>query len=199
MVREPASRVDESVCMSEHGPTAANPLLHVCCCGPATSKPIDCCISGVQRANAGSTTFSACVRSCTLTCHIVPRKKLSMDRQHAFHYSLVQLDLPETVLCVQKRPKSTFESTVLISQISCGVPAGACEPCRHRSHRIWPSGAKRDRRYMLYAHASVSASNHRKRPKTPRVFSLMLLLQDGGQVGRVYICSRYLLIFSGLL
>ena len=129
-----------------------------------------------------------------------PKKKLSMDRQHAFHYSLVQLDLPETVLCVQKRPKSTFESTVLISQISCGVPAGACEPCRHGSHRIWPSGAKRDRRcIMLYAHASVSASNHRKRPKTPRVFSLMLLLQDGGQVGRVYICSRYLLIFSGLL
>jgi len=41
-------------------PTAANPLLQVCCCGPGGHGiSINCCSSGVQLANAGSATLSA--------------------------------------------------------------------------------------------------------------------------------------------
>jgi len=33
-----------SVCLSQHGPTAANPLLRICCCGPGGQElSIDCC------------------------------------------------------------------------------------------------------------------------------------------------------------
>ena len=39
-----------SVCLSQHGPTAANPPLQVCCCGPGggQEESIDCCSSGVR-------------------------------------------------------------------------------------------------------------------------------------------------------
>ena len=47
----------------QHGPTAANPLLQVCCCGPGGQEIwIDCCTAGAQqqrRANAGSATLPA--------------------------------------------------------------------------------------------------------------------------------------------
>jgi len=37
-----------SVCLSQHGSTAANPLLlQVCCCGPG-GQDIDCCSSGMR-------------------------------------------------------------------------------------------------------------------------------------------------------
>jgi len=29
-----------SVCLSQHGPTAANPLLQVCCCGPVLGRTL---------------------------------------------------------------------------------------------------------------------------------------------------------------
>jgi len=45
-------------------PTAANPLLQVCCCGPGGQEiSIDCCSSGGRRAKAGSATLSAYVGS----------------------------------------------------------------------------------------------------------------------------------------
>jgi len=41
--------VRPSVCLSQHGPTAANPLLQVCCCEPGGQAiSIDCCSSGGQ-------------------------------------------------------------------------------------------------------------------------------------------------------
>ena len=46
-----------SVSLSQHGPTAANPLLQVCCCGPSQQElSIDCCSS--RWTNAGSATLS---------------------------------------------------------------------------------------------------------------------------------------------
>ena len=57
-----------SVCLSVCPSTAANPLLQVRCCGPDEQETsIDCCSSGVQRANAGSVTFSAYVNCWTQT------------------------------------------------------------------------------------------------------------------------------------
>ena len=51
-----------SVRLSQHGLTAADPLLQVCCCGPGGQEiSIDCCSSGVRRANAGSAPLSAYV------------------------------------------------------------------------------------------------------------------------------------------
>ena len=51
-----------SVRLSQHGLTAADPLLQVCCCGPGGQEiSIDCCSSDVRRANAGSGTLSAYV------------------------------------------------------------------------------------------------------------------------------------------
>ena len=48
-----------SVCLCQHGPTAANLLLQVCCCGPGGQEIlINGCSSGVQQANAGSATLS---------------------------------------------------------------------------------------------------------------------------------------------
>ena len=45
-------------------PTARNPLLQVCCCGPGGQEIlIDCCSRGVRRMNAGSATLSAYVGS----------------------------------------------------------------------------------------------------------------------------------------
>jgi len=36
--------VHQSVCLSQYGPTAANPMVHVCCCGPGRHEiSIDCC------------------------------------------------------------------------------------------------------------------------------------------------------------
>jgi len=53
-----------SVCLSQHGRTAANTELQVCCCGPGGQEiSIDCCSIGVRRANAGSSTLSAYVCS----------------------------------------------------------------------------------------------------------------------------------------
>jgi len=50
------------VCLSQHGPIAANPMLQVCCCGPGGQEiSIDCDSSGMRRANAGSATLSAYV------------------------------------------------------------------------------------------------------------------------------------------
>ena len=37
-----------SVSLSNHGPTAANPLLQVCSCGLAGRRSIDCCSGGGQ-------------------------------------------------------------------------------------------------------------------------------------------------------
>ena len=46
-----------SVRLSKQGRAAANPLLQVCCCEPGGQEIwIDCCSSGVRRANAGSAT-----------------------------------------------------------------------------------------------------------------------------------------------
>ena len=56
-----------SVCLSQHGPTAANPLLQVCCCGAAGRRYQSIAArsglssSSVRRANAGSATSSAYV------------------------------------------------------------------------------------------------------------------------------------------
>jgi len=55
-----------SVCLSvpvrTHSSKPAAALLQVCCCGPGRQEIlIDCCSSGVWRANAGSTTSSAYV------------------------------------------------------------------------------------------------------------------------------------------
>jgi len=42
-----------SVCLFQHGPTAANPLLQVCCCGPGGQEiSTDCCSSGGGRMRA---------------------------------------------------------------------------------------------------------------------------------------------------
>jgi len=45
-----------SVCLSQHGRTAANQLLQVCCCGPSNRLL-------QQRTNAGSATLSVYVGS----------------------------------------------------------------------------------------------------------------------------------------
>jgi len=56
--------VRPSVCSSQYGPTAANPLLHVCCCRLGGQEiSIACCSSGMRRANAGSAKLSAYVAS----------------------------------------------------------------------------------------------------------------------------------------
>jgi len=56
--------VRPSVC-----PTAANPPLQICCCGPGgQEKPIDRCSSGVRRENAGSGALSAYVGSWRHSC-----------------------------------------------------------------------------------------------------------------------------------
>ena len=58
-----------SVCLSQHGPTAANPLQQVCFCGSCGQQTsIDYCSSSVRRTNAGSATLSAYIRSWTQTC-----------------------------------------------------------------------------------------------------------------------------------
>ena len=55
-----------SVCLSQRGVTAANPLLQVCCCRPGEEEiSIGCCSSAVRWANAGSATLSAYVGSWT--------------------------------------------------------------------------------------------------------------------------------------
>jgi len=49
-----------SACLSKHGPASANPLLPVCRCRPSGQEiSVDCCSSGVWRANAGSATLLA--------------------------------------------------------------------------------------------------------------------------------------------
>jgi len=56
--------VRPSVCVSQQGPTAANPLLDVRCCGPGGQEiSIDCSSSDVRWANACSATLSAYVGS----------------------------------------------------------------------------------------------------------------------------------------
>ena len=56
-----------SVCLSQYGPTAANPLLQVCCCVPDEQvTSIDCC---VWWANVGSATLLAYVGGWTQTCY----------------------------------------------------------------------------------------------------------------------------------
>jgi len=56
-----------SIWSSHNGPTAANPLLQICCCGPGRQElSIDCCSS--SGANAGSATLSAYVGCWTQTC-----------------------------------------------------------------------------------------------------------------------------------
>ena len=58
--------VRPSVCLSQHGPTAANPLLQVCWCRLGGQEmSIDCRSSGVWRANAGSASLSTYVDSWT--------------------------------------------------------------------------------------------------------------------------------------
>jgi len=61
-----------SICLSQQGPTAANPLLQVCCCGPGGQEiSVDCCTASAQqqrRADAGSATLSAYVGCWTQTC-----------------------------------------------------------------------------------------------------------------------------------
>ena len=53
-----------SVCLCRHEPTAANPPLQVCCRGPGEQMiSIDCCSSGMWRANAGSAKLLAYVGS----------------------------------------------------------------------------------------------------------------------------------------
>ena len=56
-----------SVCLSQHGPTAANPLLHVCCCGPSGQEiSVDCCTAGTMAqlsVKAGSVILSLYVGS----------------------------------------------------------------------------------------------------------------------------------------
>ena len=55
-----------SVCLSQHRPTAANPLLQFAAVGPGGQDIWICCrIIGTRRANVGSTTLSAYVGSCT--------------------------------------------------------------------------------------------------------------------------------------
>jgi len=50
-------------------PTAANPPLQICCCGPGGQEmPIDRCSSGVRRENAGSGALSAYVGSWRHSC-----------------------------------------------------------------------------------------------------------------------------------
>jgi len=51
-----------SLCLSKHGPTAANPLLWVCCCGPGCQEEMS-----IAAAAAGSATLSAYVGSWTQT------------------------------------------------------------------------------------------------------------------------------------
>ena len=42
--------VCSSACLSEHVPTAANPLVQVCCCGPGRQEiSIDCCVAGARQ------------------------------------------------------------------------------------------------------------------------------------------------------
>ena len=60
-----------AVCLSQHGPTAAKPLLHVSCYGPGGKEIlIDCCSISVQRANAGSAMLSAYVGTWTLGSNV---------------------------------------------------------------------------------------------------------------------------------
>jgi len=57
-----------SVRLSQHGPTAANPLLQVCCCRPEAT---DCCTAGAQQQRAAG--------ECG-QCHVVGVcKKLNSD------------------------------------------------------------------------------------------------------------------------
>ena len=55
-----------SVCLSQHGPTAAKPLLWVCCCGPGEQERL------LQQghANAGNATLSAYVSRWTQICFL---------------------------------------------------------------------------------------------------------------------------------
>jgi len=75
-----------SVSLSQHGPTAANPLVRVCCCGiDGQEISIDCCVAGAQQqrravANASSATLSAYVERSTQTCI---NKKLRYRRRTA--------------------------------------------------------------------------------------------------------------------
>jgi len=71
-------RLSLSVGLSQHGPAAANPLLHrfaaVC---PAGRRSIDCCTAGAQQrpANVDSATLSAFVGSWTQICSYCCRTK----------------------------------------------------------------------------------------------------------------------------
>jgi len=62
-----------SVYLFQHGPTAANPLLQVCCCGPGKQETaIDCCTVGAQQQRRA-------VGECG-QCHVVSvRRKLNTD------------------------------------------------------------------------------------------------------------------------
>jgi len=54
------------VCLSQHRPTQANPLLQVCFCRPGRKElSINCCNSGMRWMNAGSATLSVYAGSWT--------------------------------------------------------------------------------------------------------------------------------------
>jgi len=77
--------VRPSICLSQHGPTAANPLRQVCFCGSCGQETsIDCCSSNVWRTNAGRATLSAYVGSWTQTCCESEQIIYNNNLQYAF-------------------------------------------------------------------------------------------------------------------
>jgi len=78
-----------SVCLSQHGPTAANPLLQVCCCEPGRQE------MSIDRCTARSS--AACSGRMRAVPHYSVRRKLTRDLfcvVFARSYALVLLRRP---------------------------------------------------------------------------------------------------------
>ena len=76
------------VCLSQHGPSAAKPLLQVCSRPPGRQKiSIDCCMAYAWSANAGSATLSAHVAAGhRLVRNSLPAKyKMLQQQQRPFN------------------------------------------------------------------------------------------------------------------
>jgi len=119
--------VRPSVCLSQHGPTAANPPLQVCCCGPGGQAMwIDCCSSSLRRASATLSVYVDIAENRLVLCVIFfiyyETRRVVQISAHAKLMYTSDNKRESTLLRVQIPAKAKFAPTCvrnsLLSELS---------------------------------------------------------------------------------
>ena len=116
-----------SVCLSQHGPTAENPPLQVCCCGPGGQEMwIDCCSSSVRRASATLSVYVDIAENrlvlCVIFFNYYETRRVVQISAHAKLMYTSDNKRESTLLRVQIPAKAKFAPTCvrnsLLSELS---------------------------------------------------------------------------------